>query len=462
MSKLVRKSGLLSLAAFAVALPLLVTTHALAVDDQAEKEALKAGEGELKGLQDQLKAANARKQSLSAEIKALRKETVALSERLISMAARVQAREAKITEGEERLAQLDLEEKALKAQLKRRRKALAELLAGLQRLEQNPPPALIVKPNDALSALRSAMLLGAIVPELKTEAQAISRNLNRLLELRAAIKQERKGLETNVTRLHDEREEIETLLAEKQILSKRTRDELGEFQDLTRELARQAKGLKSLIAVLEKKRRERKEAERLRAEELAKEQARAAAEAAEQERAEAERQQAEANRRKAEEERERLAEKRRIALLNQPRVSFSKSRGRISYPAQGERLYTYGQKKPDGNRAKGVALATRSNAQVTAPADGTVVYAAEFRSYGRLLIINAGEGYHLLLAGLGEITVTAGQAVRAGEPVGSMGKTAASGVVGSETGGDRPVLYVEFRRNGNSIDSRPWWAGSSS
>ena len=431
-------------AAVAVALSMLVSLPALAVDDQAEKEALQAGEGELKGLQDQLKAANERKKSLSAEIEALRKETEALSERLISMAARVQAREAKITEGEERLAQLDLEEKALKAQLQRRRKALAELLAGLQRLEQNPPPALIVKPNDALSALRSAMLLGAIVPELKSEAQAISRNLLRLLELRAAIKQERKGLETNVARLQDEREEIETLLAEKQNLSKRTRTELGEYKDLTLELARQAKGLKSLIAVLEKKRRERKEAERIRAEQLAKVQAE------------------EAQRLEGEKERRRLENKRRLALLNQPRVRFSKSRGRISYPAQGERLYTYGEKKPDGNRAKGVALATRSNAQVTAPADGTVVYAAEFRSYGRLLIINAGEGYHLLLAGLGNITVKAGQAVRAGEPVGSMGKSAASGVVGSEIGGDRPVLYVEFRRNGNSIDSRPWWAGSSS
>ncbi len=444
MTVLGRKSGLFSRVAMAAALPLAVATSALAVDDQAEKEALQAGQGELKGLEDQLKAANERKKSLSAKIGALRNETEALSERLISMAARVQAREAKITEGEERLAQLDLEEKALKAQLKRRRKALAELLAGLQRLEQNPPPALIVKPNDALSALRSAMLLGAIVPELKNEAQAISRSLSRLLELRAAIKQERQGLETNVARLHQEREEIETLLAEKQVLSKLTRTELGEYKDLTTELARQAKGLKSLITVLEKKRRERKAYEKKRAEQLAQQQAE------------------EAEQKKAEEERKRLEAKRKLALLNAPRIRFTKSKGRISYPAQGERLYTYGDKKPDGNRAKGVALATRSNAQVTAPADGTVVYAAEFRSYGRLLIINAGEGYHLLLAGLGDITVAAGQAVRAGEPVGSMGEKAATGVVGTEIGGDRPVLYVEFRRNGNSIDSRPWWAGSNS
>ncbi len=406
-------------------------------DEQAEEGALKAGAGELKGLENQLKAAKEREKSLSAEIRALRKETKALSERLISMAARVQAREAKITGGEERLAQLDLEEKAAKDQLRRRRKTLAELLVGLQRLEQNPPPALIVKPNDALAALRSAMLLGAIVPELKTEATAISHNLNRLVELRASIKRERKGLADNVARLQREREEIEALLAQKQTLVSRTRDELEDYKKLTRKLAGQAKTLRGLIAALEKKRKERAKAERLREAKLARE-------------------------KPQEGERRKLEEKRRLAILNTPRIRFSAAKGQISYPAQGERLYTFFDKMPDGTRAKGVALATRAHAQVTAPADGTVVYADEFRSYGTLLIINAGEGYHLLLAGLGNITVAAGQFVRAGEPVGAMGERAADGVAGTETGIERPVLYVEFRRNGNSIDSRLWWAGSSS
>ncbi len=410
---------------------------ALAVDDQAEESAIKAGTGELKGLEDKLKATRAREKSLNAEITSLERETRVLSERLISMAARVQAREAKITSGEERLTQLDLEERGLKDQLRRRRKTLADLLAGLQRLEQNPPPALIVKPNDALAALRSAMLLGAIVPELKSEATAISRNLTRLVELRSAIKRERTGLETNVGRLLQEREEIETLLAKKQSVAAKTRNERKEYRRLAKSLAKHAKNLRSLIAALEKKRKQRLAAEQRLAEKLEKEQLQA-------------------------EERKQLEEKRRLAVLKAPRIRFSKSKGRISYPAQGERIYTFGGKKPDGTRAKGVALATRSNAQVTAPADGTVVYAEEFRSYGKLLIINAGEGYHLLLAGLGTITVSAGQTVRAGEPIGTMGEKASLGVVGSGADVSRPILYVEFRRNGNSIDSRPWWAGSSS
>ena len=93
---------------------------ALAVDDQAEESAIKAGTGELKGLEDKLKATKAREKSLNAEITALERETRVLSERLISMAARVQAREAKITSGEERLTQLDF---------------------GRARLEGSAPPA---------------------------------------------------------------------------------------------------------------------------------------------------------------------------------------------------------------------------------------------------------------------------------------------------------------------------------
>lgn len=410
---------------------------AFAVDNQAEESAIKAGTGELKGLEDKLKATKAREVSLNAEITALERETRVLSERLISMAARVQAREAKITAGEDRLEQLDLEERALKDQLRRRRKTLADLLAGLQRLEQNPPPALIVKPNDALAALRSAMLLGAIVPELKAEAAAISRNLSRLVELRSAIKRERAGLESNVARLLQEREEIETLLAKKQAVAAKTRNERKEYARLATSLTKHAQNLRGLIDALEKKRKQRLEEEHKLAERLAKEQMEA-------------------------EERKQLEEKRRLAVLKAPRTRFSKNHSKISYPAQGQRLYTYGDTKPDGTQAKGVALATRSNAQVTAPADGTVVYAEEFRSYGKLLIINAGEGYHLLLAGLGSISVSAGQMVRAGEPIGTMGEQASSGVVGSGQDTSRPILYVEFRRNGRSIDSRPWWAGSSS
>ncbi|MFD2032980.1 murein hydrolase activator EnvC family protein [Ancylobacter dichloromethanicus] len=68
-----------------------------------------------------------------------------------------------------------------------------------------------------------------------------------------------------------------------------------------------------------------------------------------------------------------------------------------------------------------MSLGTRIEAQVASPSDGWVVYAGPFRSYGQLLIINAGGGYHILLAGMDKITVELGQFVLSGEPVGGDG-----------------------------------------
>ena len=90
-----------------------------------------------------------------------------------------------------------------------------------------------------------------------------------------------------------------------------------------------------------------------------------------------------------------------------------------------------------------------------------MVYAGPFRNYGQLLILNAGGGYHVLLAGMDRISVDLGQFVVTGEPVAVMGgrmQTAASSV----TGAGQPVLYVEFRKDGTPVDPSPWWAASES
>ena len=119
----------------------------------------------------------------------------------------------------------------------------------------------------------------------------------------------------------------------------------------------------------------------------------------------------------------------------------------------------FGDKTRFGNRSKGIAFETRKGAQITSPNDGWVVYAGPFLSYGQLLIINAGGGYHVLLAGMAEIDVVVGQFVLSGEPVGTMAtKKLASG---PKTDRVAPVLYVEFRQNGRPINPDSWWAHGS-
>jgi septal ring factor EnvC (AmiA/AmiB activator) len=76
------------------------------------------------------------------------------------------------------------------------------------------------------------------------------------------------------------------------------------------------------------------------------------------------------------------------------------------------------------------------------------------------LIINAGSGYYLLIAGIERTSVEVGQFVLAGEPIGQMGKVASpSAALGTVEAGS-PVLYVEFRKDGIPIDPGPWWAKS--
>jgi septal ring factor EnvC (AmiA/AmiB activator) len=140
-----------------------------------------------------------------------------------------------------------------------------------------------------------------------------------------------------------------------------------------------------------------------------------------------------------------------------PAVAFAATRGRLPLPVNGVRIREFGTADGFGGNQKGVSIATRTGAQITAPCDGWVVYAGAFRSYGQLLILNAGGGYHVLLAGMERISVDLGQFVLTGEPVAVMGSGSQVSAAAAAKP-KQPVLYVEFRKDGTPIDPGPWWA----
>jgi septal ring factor EnvC (AmiA/AmiB activator) len=139
-----------------------------------------------------------------------------------------------------------------------------------------------------------------------------------------------------------------------------------------------------------------------------------------------------------------------------PAVAFADMHGRLHLPVNGSRIREFGGSDGSGGTQKGLSIAARPGAQITAPCDGWVVYAGAFRSYGQLLILNAGGGYHVLLAGMDRISVDLGQFVLTGEPVAVMGDGTQAATV--TTGPKQTVLYVEFRKDGTPIDPSPWWA----
>ena len=149
-----------------------------------------------------------------------------------------------------------------------------------------------------------------------------------------------------------------------------------------------------------------------------------------------------------------VPDKNRIA----PAYPFASLKAKLAYPVEGALLRSFGDPDGTGHPARGLTLASSAGAVVTAPSDGTVVFAGAFRSYGQMIILNAGEGYHLVLTGMDKVNVQPGMFVFAGEPIATMGEKRVASATALALETDRPTLYIEFRKDGNPIDSKQWWA----
>lgn len=374
---------------------------------------------QLETLQQQIESGKANEARLASEIAAAIAAEDEVARKLSAVAGQVQAQEGVVAKSEAELETLSRDRALVLAELGEKQDALSELLAGLQLLEQNPPPALVVQPDDILAALRGAMLLGTIAPDLQDQAAELTARLDKLQKLEAAIRTRKEDVASEIARLNSQRGDLGQLVEQKRALISKGNADLEAERKRTTELAEKAKSLKQLLDRLAEDRQK----------------AEAAASAAEQER------------------------KRKEALLRQPTLAFGDARGKLSLPAQGQVLLRFGEPDALGRETQGTMIATLAGAQVTAPADGKVEFAGSFRSYGQMVILNPGGGYRVLLAGMDRLTANVGEFLRAGEPVGEMGGGPASVTLFGDVAPDgRPVLYIEFRNGTDAIDSGPWWA----
>ncbi len=391
-------------------------------------------ESDLKAIEEAIASSAEAQRRLEREVMEIKADRAKLGLALVDASRKAHAAEDRIRSLEQRLQTASATEAAIRRSLEARRDVVVEVLAALQRIGRRPPPAVLVRPEDILQAVRTSMLLGAVLPELRAETEMLAGDLAELVRLRAAIAADRDALSQELAGLSHERVRLGALVAARQSQSSEAERLAGAERERAAELAAKATSLRELI--------ERMEREVAGAQRIA-EEARRAAEA-----------QAGATR-----ERFAAAAFRDPARLA-PKIPFSEARGLLPKPASGEVARAFGEPDGYGGTMRGVSIATRPRAVVSAPAEGWVAFAGPFRSFGRLLIINAGSGYYLLLAGMDQISVEVGQFVLAGEPVATMGETSlvspASGAI--ET--NRPMLYIEFRKDGGSIDPGPWWAKS--
>ena len=382
----------------AIAVAALLTAALVSVENGAAQE---TPQDQLERIERDLRQGRERAVTLEQEAAKLDRDLRALQRESVETAARAQDGEDRVAVIADRLTTYIGEERARFAALEDRRKTIQTMLGALQRISRLPPKVLIAGPGTALDNVRTSILLSAVIPELEAQADRLRSELEALRVLRDEISGERDRLSGAQQIVARERLALSRLIRRKADLRQRT---LHEGNEETIRIARLSESATDLRALLDKL-----EADRARAN----------------------------------------------AAAPDPRIPvgtplFSTAFGALPMPARGRISSGFGTRNAVGVRSQGLTIETAFEAQVIAPHDGRIVFAAPFRGYGLLLIIAHGEGYHSLLAGITRIDASVGQLLLAGEPVGRMGPT----------GGEKLELYIELRHNGEPIDPLPWLAAT--
>ncbi|MBP2300140.1 murein hydrolase activator EnvC family protein [Azospirillum picis] len=419
----------------------------------------------LKRVEQQMQTGKDRQQQLEHQSQALQAELDDLRGRLIGLADQARDQEQALGGLEESLTALEAEERERSASLDAERRQIAALLAALQRLARIPPEAALARPESPVDTLRSALLLRDAVPALRARSDALAKALEALADTRGKLVDRRaKALAAQVA-LAEKQGEMNRLIARREELSRQTEEERVQVARRMADLSGQAADLRQLMERIEAERRaaaeaaarkeaERREAERREAERRLAEQREAERRLAarkEAERKDAERKLAElrAAEQKAAEEKamaerqakEEAERERKLAARAPSRDTGNASQADgMLLPVAGKLTTRYGETDRYGVASRGVTLQARAGATVVAPRGGTIVFAGPFKGYGLILIVEHGNGYHSLIAGLGRIETAVGRKVAGGEPLAVM---PADG---------EPDLYFELRRNGHPIN----------
>lgn len=406
--------------------------------------------------QKRLQKAEQRASELKSDLSKAEEERARLNEQLQAAARSVQYSEGQLTSIETRRDALEAQRRIQQETLQQRHSSISKLLAAMQRMGRNPPPVIVTRREDALEMVRSAMLLARAVPEVQSQVEDLVASLQELESLFTQIVAERSRIEAETQRLKDAQARVAMLMEEKRQSLGGYRAELDAVQREADRISRSVGSLSELIAALDQTVADKTG---LGTYDKQLPNASGAGERSGQFAAAAGKGSAE----KAGGAQDKGAQ---VAVVltpgsgplsgaagrMKPAVPFHLAKGKLPKPAHGRAVLTFGDTTSSGRKSHGIVIETRYGAQITSPTDGWVVYAGEFRSYGQLLIINAGHGYHVLLAGLSHIDAQLGQFILAGEPVGKM-QIAPAG----RPQENAPVLYIEFRKEGRPIDPAPWW-----
>lgn len=322
-----------------------------------------------------------------------------LQARLVANVAKIREIEAAHANTEREIDTLNQTLRRLEDQLAMDRDKVAHLLAVLQRLDADTPPALAIRPDDSLAAARSAMQLGSVLPPVYEEAAALAKRLKTLQETKAAVAAKAAEGQAQAEALKQAQVDLDQLLQLRHQEAEETGIKLTELHGITQEIAKATSSLKTLIdriAVL----------------------------------------------RAVPGSRQGMTV---VTATNRDGGTLSKASLRL--PVVGKIMAgdpAGPGRTPGSGGPQGLWFETQGGTEAVAPGDSEVVFAGPYQKFGQVLILEIVGGYHLTLAGLGRIDVQIGDSVLAGEPVGSLPQ------------GSPARLYLELRRKGQTVDPAPW------
>ncbi len=419
-----------------LAIPFLVIS--LLAGTVTEAQAQDASTDEKLGtLEKELARELEQSETLKRKLEEIARETANLRAQLVESAKAVQAHERLIADLETELFALEVEEVRKVDELALQKEQFSSVLMALERLARLPPEALFAQPGKPVDTVRSALLLRTIIPEIEHRAETLRKQVASLARAREQIALRRGRLKDEQGNLASESQKLGRLLAQKKLLKQQTTSENKAVEKRAKQLALEASSLRDLVARLEEEKKNRRAV--LNDSTLAavvppvKPKPPSANQL-------------------GSDEPDQAAVTVALTTGTLKGGSIEDSKGKLPYPVVGNLVSGYGDINENGVGQRGVRFSTRASAQVVATFEGKVAFVGDFRGYGQLLIIEHSDGYHSLLAGMSRIDSAIGQEILTGEPVGIMGNN-----VDAE-----PVLYMELRRNGQSINPLPWLNRGSS
>lgn len=321
-------------------------------------------------------------------------------DRVAALTTTIRAYERGLVATREALRQARLRETALSLQMEAKRDRVSRLLGVLGRMEADPAPLLLLHPAGPLGTVRSGMMLADMTPALQAEVEALRAEVAEMRDLRALQAAAGGTLTAGLRAAQDARTALSRAISDRTDLPRR----FTEDPEALRGLLDSADTLDAFAA----------------------------------------------------------------GLVPAPgdgggAASFAQARGRLPLPVLGTLLRRPGEADAAGVRRPGITLAVQPRALVTAPWPATIRYRGPLLDYGNVMILEPGDGYLLVLAGLATVYGETGEVVEAGAPLGLMG--------GSEPGtGDFPVsagngdgardsetLYLELRQGAEPVDPQEWF-----